>query len=349
MRKTNSILDFLWVLWGVLFLSGCSTEEEAPMLPQDNTVPVRFEIGNENLTLLKAPGDASLSVNRILILPFVKTNESLSNDPANFTPVYVAAKQMDVNSFPVISTKLNLSASSTYTVMVLGYNRNDYDFSNQSNPSRRFSIGAATAPATLGNFSVTPVNIQSVPELFSCLCNGYQKGTSLGTYFKPGNVTYIQGNLQRIVSGITLEVTGIPGYVSSLSLASQQLMTSAKATDGTPLSWQTTTSGTTATNVMGKQIPSSGKVTFNQYLLPTMDVRKTLLYLDVSFGTSTQRYTVKVPDTQGVSVSNQITFAPNHWVKIAGSYANINLGFTILCNVNLDDDSWDGIQSNPGN
>lgn len=76
----------------------------------------------------RAPGDAALSVNRILILPFRKTDEASSNDAANFIPEYSAARQLDVNSFPAVVTMLTLSAASTYQLLVIGYNRSDYDF-----------------------------------------------------------------------------------------------------------------------------------------------------------------------------------------------------------------------------
>lgn len=45
----------------------------------------------------------------------------------------------------------------------------------------------------------------------------------------------------------------------------------------------------------------------------------------MSYGIFTERYTVKLPDTPGVVSGNRIIFTPNHWVKVTGSYANINI------------------------
>ena len=342
MYNVNRTLCFLTVLLGILFLGGCSADEDLPVVPTENTVPVRFEIKSENLAFTRAPGDATLSVNRILILPFVKSNESLDNSAGNFTPVYSAAKQLNVPSFPTVATMLKLVATSTYQIAIIGYNQNDYDFANQSNPLRHFDIGSVTTPTTLANMYLQPVSPVSVPEFFSCLGNAYSGGVLQGTAFKPGQINYVQGNLARMVSGLSLDVTGIPGYVSSVTLVAERLVTASKATDGTPLLGQT--AGDTGLKVFETQVPVSGNVSFKKFLLPTLDARNTLLYLDVKYGIFTDRYTVKVPDMAGVSATNRITFTPNHWVKISGTYDLINIGFTISGNINLDDGAWDGLQ-----
>lgn len=342
MYNVNRTLCFLTVLLGTLFLGGCSADEDLPVIPTENTVPVRFEIKSENLAFTRAPGDATLSVNRILILPFVKTNEGLDNSAGNFTPVYSAAKQLNVPSFPAVATMLNLIPTSTYQVAVIGYSQSDYDFSNQASPSRRFDIGSAPMPATLANLYVQPVSPVIVPEFFSCFGNAYSGGVLQGTAFKPGQINYVQGVLARIVSGLSLNITGIPGYVSSVTLVAERLATASKVTDGTPLLGQT--AGDAGLKTFETQLPVLGAVSFRKFVLPTLDARNTLLYLDVKYGTVTERYTVKVPDMVGVSVTNRITFTPNHWVQISGTYASINLGFTISDNINLDDDAWDGLQ-----
>lgn len=342
MYNVNRMFYFLMLLLGTLFLGGCSADDDLPTVPPENTVPVRFEIKSENLAFTRAPGDATLSVNRILILPFIKTNESQGNTPGNFTPVYSAARQLNVPSFVAVTTMLNLLPASTYQIAVIGYNQSDYDFANSSNPLRRFDIGSATTPTTLANLYLKPVSPVSVPEFFSCLGNAYSGGVLQGTAFKPGQINYVTGNLTRIVSGLSLSLTGIPGYISSVTLVAERLATAAKATDGTPLSGQT--AGDAGLKTFETQVPVAGAVNFKTYLLPTQEARNTLLYLDVKYGAVTERYTVKVSDMEGVSDNNRITFTPNHWVKITGTYAAINLGFTISDNINLDDGAWDGIQ-----
>lgn len=343
MYNVNHTLCFLTVLLGTLFLGGCSADEELPAVLSEGTVPVRFEITSENLAFTRVPGDATLSANRILILPFVKTDENQGNDASNFTPVYSAAKQLNAATFPVVATMLNLTAASTYQIVVIGYNQNDYDFTNQESPSRRFDIGSATTPITLANLYLKPVGPASVPEFFSCMGNAYSaSGVSQGTAFKPGQTKYVTGALTRVVSGLSLNITGIPGYITSITLVAERLVTASKSTDGTPLLWQT--AGDAGLKVFETQVPVAGSVSFNKLVLPTLDAQNTLLYLDVKYGTFTDRYTVNVPDQVGVSAANRITFNPNHQVAITGVYSSINLGFTISDNINLDDNVWDGLQ-----
>ena len=127
MRKAGYITILLTGFLATLLLGSCSTDDVAE-LPLEEGVPVRFEIKRDGV-MSRALGDAALSVNRILILPFRKTDEALPNDAANFVPEYSAARQLDVNSFPAVVTMLNLSAASTYQcgveiLQVAGVRRN---------------------------------------------------------------------------------------------------------------------------------------------------------------------------------------------------------------------------------
>lgn len=339
MCKINHITVLFAGIITLLFVSGCTKDDILPV--PEETLSVRFDISNEKEIFTKAPSDAALSVNRILILPFRKINESDTNDPANFVPVYSAAKQLDVNSFPAISTKLNLVSGSTYQIMAIGYNRTDFDFANQSAPFSRFNLGPASG-ATLNSFYLQPVNANVVPEFYTCMGSGYMNETLIGGVFKPEQVNNIRGNLVRLVSGFTLDISSIPGYVTSMTLVAEKLVTTSKATDGTPLLWQN--AGDSGVKTLGTKTPVSGKVTFDTFLLPTLAARQTLFYLDVAYGSSTERYTMKIIDTPNVVSGNRITFTPNHWVKVTGDYTLINLGFILADDINLDDNNWDGIQ-----
>lgn len=342
MKKANYIIGILLGMW-VMTLGGCSTQADSDLLPnEEGIVSVNLEIGTDG-NYTRAPGDAALSVNRILILPFRKTNEALSNVPANFVPDYSAAKQLNVSSFPVVATRLNLSAASTYQLVIIGYNQNDYDFANPSNPARRFNIGSTLTPATLANLYLQPVNAPVVPEFFSCVATGYLGTSPMGNAFLPAQVDNIKGTLTRLVSGLSFQVTAIPGYVNSMTLVAERLVTGLRPSDATPLTWQTAGDGGLKT--LGMAAPVSGTVNFNLYMMPNTSLTNTLLYLDVAYGSGfTERYTVQINDNAGVVSGNRITFSPNHWVKVTGDYSKINLGFTLTDNVNLDDNAWDGIQ-----
>ena len=337
---TNHIIGLLTGI-GMILLGGCSTEENRDLFPDENIVPVHLAI-NGNNSYTRAPGDA-VSINRILVLPFRKTNEALTDDPANFVPEYSAARQLNVNSFPAVATMLNLSAASTYQLVIIGYNQSDYDFANQNSVTRKFSIASTATPATLANLYLQPVNTPIVPQLFSCTGTGYLKNSMVGQVFKPSQVDNVKGTLTRLVSALSLQVNNVPGYVNTITLVAEQLVTGIKITDATPLIWQT--AGDSGIKTLGTKTPVSGNVSFNLYMLPTTTARNTLLYLDVMYGASfKERYTVKIPNQTGVVLGNRITFDSNHWVKITGNYSSINLGFTLSGDINLDDNAWDGIQ-----
>lgn len=327
---------------GVLLSVAACTEEAPPGFNPDEsaeTIPVQVNVVTDEAQT-RAPSDPALSVNRILLIPFRKTSEALADDPANFVADYSAARQFAVSTFPTVATMLNLQAGSTYRIMILGYSSIDYDFAVPNSATRRFDIGGS--PANLANVFLKPLNVMGVPEFFSCMGTGYMNGTAVGQSFRSDQINNITGTLQRIVSGLTLTLNQIPGYVKSVTLVAEQLVTATRATDGTALQWQTTGDG--ASRTMAVRIPVAGSVTFDQFLLAIPDARKTLLYLDIAYSTFVERHTVLIADSSGLISGNRIIFKPNEWVKLTGSYNTINLGFTLANNVNLDDNVWDGIQ-----
>ena len=343
MEKHMKIYSFLSLMLVALFMGACADNETAGDNPADLTA-VEISIDGDASLYTRALGDATLSVNRILIMPFRKTNESLPDNASNYVPDYNAAKQINVSSFPVVATMLNLSPASTYQIMIIGYNQNDYDFANPNNASRTFNLAPSASPGTLASFYLQPVTPTVVPEFYTVMGTGYMKGAFVGSKFKPGQVNNVQGTLNRIVSGLSLDISNIPSVVTSISLVAEQLVTSTIGMDGSPLSWQT--AGDSGVKLFGSKVPTGNKVSFNYFVLATLDAHKTLLFLDVTYGTFTERYTVKVPDIANTSSGNRIIFLPNHWIKISGDYTKINQGFVLTDNINLDDNIWDGIQPN---
>lgn len=341
MRRTTDL--YFWAaLLASLWLGGCSTDD-IPFDQEVGIVSVPLTIAEEGSSLTRAVGDATPSVNRVLILPFKKTNESLTNDPVNFVPDYTAAKQIDINAFPLNTAMLRMSAGSTYQLMAIGYNRNDYDFVNPTSSSRLFDIGLSGRPATLADMNLKLISAVNVPELFSCMGNAYKQSTLVGGLFKPEQIDNIKGVLNRVSAGLTFSITNIPAFVTSIRLRAEQLVTAVKVADGSPVQWQT--AGDAGVKLLGSATPVSGKVTFNTFMLPTLDARKTLLYLDVIYAGLTEQYTVKIADATGIVSGNRIIFSPNHWIRINGDYSGINLGFTLSYSINLDDNAWDGIQN----
>lgn len=340
--KHTSLCCLLWISVIVL-LSGCSQNEDITS-KSESDILIPIEITGIHVAQSKSIETQPYTADRVLILPFKKINESIiTNDDTNFAPDYANAKQVNINSTTSYMTMLNLTASSTYKVLVIGYNRNDYDFNNQGSVSNRFSIGSVTLPTTLSNFHLLSGSAASIPEFFTATCQSYNGATLIGAYFKPNQIKTLKANLTRLVSGLNVDITNIPTYITSITLIAEKLVKGIKPTDGTATVLQLATDADNL-KTFSTKIPASGKVSFNHYILPTLDLNKTKLYLDVKYGAFTERYMIKVPDSAGVSATNSITFTSNHVVSITGNYTLINLGFTINGNINLDDNSWDGIQ-----
>lgn len=336
----NRILHIILSYLIVTLFTGCTRTES----PEDSeiTLPVDLSI-NQKITT-RALGDPTHSVNRILVLPFQKINPSFpDNNLNNFTPLYNFARQWDIATFPSGNLTLKLPKDFTYQVMVIGYNSGDFDFNNQASINNKFTIGSATTPTRLDNFHLYPKQPNVIPEFFTTFCTATNNGTSLGTTFTPSSNTNISltGQLKRLVSGLTVQITGIPGYVKSLSLSAERMVKATRVSDTIPSLIQTTGDG--ESRLIQKLVPSNNKVLFSNLLLPTKSNYNTKLYLNVNYGSTTETYMIKVADS-AISNGNSISLNPNHVVKIEGSYNKINLGFTLSYTINLDDNKWDGLQ-----
>lgn len=328
------------LLWCVFFiLSGCVRDEDLGQT-DNQTISIPIEIRGLSATYLTR---SSHAVDRILILPFRKINEGIpANDDANFEPDYTIAKQFPFSSTTIYTTMLNFSVGSTYKVLVIGYNQDDYDVNNPDDMNNRFSIGSVNLPTLLTNFHLLTKSAVVVPEFFTATCSSYNGQDNTGEYFKVEQITNLKATITRLISKLNLEITNIPEYISSVSLVAEKLVTGVHPTSATATVIQTVEDADNL-KTFSTQTPDQGKVSFDHFLLPTLDANKTRLYLDIQYGTSTERYLVKVPDTDGVSAENSIIFSPNHEVKISGDYSTINIGFTIGHSINMDDDDWDGI------
>lgn len=326
-----------------LFLFACS-EPEVPEQPDNGLAQVNVSVGKAvDFGMLPETRVPSYSTNRILVLPFQKLDTSLPDDNAdNYVPAWNFAHQWDVNSFPVQSLTLGLLKSFTYKVMVIGYQQSDYDYYNQGAVSNLVELATQPTPTTLANFQLAPKSAWIVPEFFACFLTASQDGTPIGTVFTPGDNTSISlsGQLKRFVSGLSVTVTGIPGYVKSMTLVAEKMVKAVVVNDTTASAVQV--SGDNENRVIQKLVPSAGTVNFNVFLLPTLSTNMSKYSLVVEYDSTTETYQIQVPDSE-VSQGNSIILLANGMVNITGSYATINIGFEISRTINLDDPAWDGI------
>lgn len=308
---------------------------EAP--PQSVAVPIVTDVPHTR----SFQNDGTHHVDRIVAIPFRKTSETLADDDRNYVPAYTLAVQRDVTAFPETGLVLHLPVGVTYKVLVIGYARGDYDYNNRSNPANRFDLGSLLTPATLADFHLYPKSPTAVPEIFTCLCTARNGATEVGTAFRPEQRYTLTGTLGRLVSGLSVTITGIPRFVKAVSLTAENLTRVSRATDAGVLLSQSTSDG--GSRLIARKTPAANRsIAFDCYLLPTFDARATRFYLDVEYGAYTKRYVVKVPDSS-VSADNRLALKPNQAINISGLFASIQTGFNIGPGINLDDDDWDGI------
>lgn len=324
------------IIAGTLLIAGCSRGDEREIIVQEKHVPVQLEVGYESGLDTRALEDGAQNVNRITVLFFQKINESGSNtDDTNFTLQSAYTLQQDIASFPAQASN-TIATGHTYRAYIVGYNQTDYD-----NGVGRFGFVSPAGGQTLDKYDIFLNLPTSVPQFFIASCSANQGSTDLGTAFTPttSDPVKLKATLQRAVSGISLSITGIPAFVQSISLRAGNMVTAMKITDGN--STQLAAGG--ANKTLATLPPASGNILFENLLLPVWNGNTTFLYLDVKYGSTTETYRVKVQDS-AISTGDNITFAPNTVVKITGTYNNIQLGFLISDNVNLDDNAWDGLQ-----
>ncbi|WP_297930612.1 hypothetical protein [uncultured Alistipes sp.] len=347
MRTRAEIWRSLWLpgcLLASCLLASCREPDAADAANAADgalTRPVEVALSTEASPTRAFANDGTHRVDRIVAIPFRKTSESLPDDDRNYVPAYTLAVQRDVASFPVTGLVLHLPVGSTYKVLVIGYNRADYDYNDRSNPANRFDLGSLSSTATLADFHLYPKSPTAVPEFFTCLCTAYDGSAAVGTAFRPERNYRLSGALGRLVSGFSVTITGIPPFVKALSLVAENLTRASKATDGSVVLWQTTGDG--GNRLIARKTPSAARsVVFDCYLLPTFETRPTRFFLDVEHGALTQRFVVKVPDSE-VSADSRFILKPNRAINVSGGYAAIQLGFNLGFSVHLDDDAWDGL------
>lgn len=342
MKKSAKIYRILLLSGICCVLSSCQKTGMPADGSPDAVAAVEIQIFGAGLGTRSFGNDGTHHVNRIAVIPFRKISEDLPDDDQNYVPTYLFGIQRDITAFPVSNIVVHLPVHATYKLLVIGYSQTDYDYNDRSNPANRFDMGSVSLPTTLDNFCLYPKSPAEVPEFFTCICTAYNGASPVGTVFRPEQRYTLSGTLNRLVSGFSLTITDIPAFVKSISLVAENLTKASKATDASIVLSQTAGDG--GNRLIGKKTPpSSWSITFDEYLLPTFGTNTTGFFLDVEYGEYTQRYTVKVPDSE-VTSGNKFTLNPNHAINISGNYSNINIGFTLSFAINLDDNAWDGIQ-----
>lgn len=328
-RKINPAL--LLIASVFIFISCNEGEFEDSQKLSTDPIAVRFDIGMSDASTRVFSN--THNVNSILIIP------CSSDDGIIFTPLLDMAVQTNVTSFPSCDIKLMLYPNRLYTVLVVGYNSNDYNYLDPGNKNNKFSINLGQ-PATLSNLNLSLKQPAASPEIFTCICEVFKDNILQGTQFRPANDLLIKGTLKRLTSGISMTITEVPNYVASITLRGGTLCKSVKLSDNKP--YEVYSSPT----IISTQIPANQTISFNNLILPlynSLDITKSSeLYLDVALGSTISTYKVKVKGTPLNTTS--FSFKPNEVYDFKGKYADVlPLGFISNLTVNLDEEAWDGI------
>lgn len=330
---------FMLSMIAFLFL-GCSQGEDY-IQADTRTIAIPVEIKGLTLNLTKSIGTQPYTVNRVFILPFKKVDESVpENEDGNFRIDMDLIKQVAFNTSPAFLTMLDLTEGATYKILAVGYNSNDFD---ENIPGNNKFLLPFTNQGALDFAYLRAVLATDIPDIFTATGISYNGENPFGEFFKPEEIRSLKIGLNRMVSGLNLEITNIPGYVASITLVAEKLVEGLSVSNFKAFTIRDG-SDADATRTFSTQIPEAGNVRFNHYLLPTLDVNRTKFYLDIELGSQTERYLIRVNDIAGISSGNSIAFYPNHVVKISGDYSRIDLGFTLNYSIHLDDNKWDGLQ-----
>ncbi len=322
-----------------LLASCVKTERLAPEQPQEQLVAVNLDLSaGGSLAATRAFSDTGTSrVDRVLILPFAKTNEALPDDDANFVLDYSLIRQIDLaDPLPnegKLAVSLFLQPDVSYKIAALGFGQQDFDYADLTNPNATLlMVVMKGVEMKLSDFMIQTFSMAHRPELFGCMC--HEGGDENDTVFNASGSTALAGTLTRMVGGFSVRITDIPDYVTSISLIPKDLTVTVNLYGVPAYTLGEPYYGLTLETL---EPDASGTVEFEEFLFAAFDPMS--FRLDVMLGTSIESYTVTT--NSGVTT---FPIAPNQAINLSGSYAEaINFGFTAANTINLDDDAWDGL------
>ncbi len=319
---------------GVCMLGSCQRVDPA----SGERVEIDMRIGADKAIHTRAfSNDDPLTVDRIVVLPFTKNNAAAEAN-SNYRAAPELAVQIDVDQFPVTNLRLFLSPFSTCRLVVLGFNRQDYDFYNR-NPSTDDIVidwSGTLADLNIEDRAAAKGTAQTA-ELFY----------DLSDPFVPSGGTSVSALLERIVGGISITLTSVPAGVEmrlfhTTPLTTRWMVTAAAAAGNV----DTTGSYYVMTNQGG------GVSYYQRYYFPTAGTPVTmdLQAVDTSDPSAeTPIARVQVATSEG----NRFEVEANYATNLSGDYRSVILGQELFVanptdeNIHIDDDNWDGVDETP--
>ena len=316
------------LILGVCMLWSCQSGPD-----WSDPVEIDMRIGADNVIDTRAfSDDDPLSVDRILVIPYTKSN-ALPEDNANYTAAPDLVVQMDVDLFPVEDIKVLLSPLSTCRLVVLGFNRQNYDFYNQDPQTDDIVINYEGSLSDLSIEDMMTGNLSPQnTELFY----------DVSDPFRPGSGTSVSATLVRMVGGLSVTLTSVPDGVDTRlyhtsSFVSRWMAIGRTAADNYTQTgyYQMTTAG--------------GVSSYSRFYFPTGGTPLTMEIEAVDTATREQIARVRVATSGG----NEFNLAANQAINLSGDYRSVILGQELFVanpgdtGINLDNDNWDGTDETP--
>ncbi len=322
-----------------LFLGACllwSCQTETPL--GSSPVEVDMRVGADNVIGTRAfSNDDPLSVDRILVLPFTKNN-ALAEANSNYRAAPELALQMDVEQFPVENLKIRLSPLSTCRLVVLGFNRQNYDFYNRAPATDDIVIdyGGSLADLSIEDRAASN-NTPQTAELFF----------DISDPFTPGSGTTVSALLARVVGGLSITLTYVPDGVETRLYHNTPLTTRWMVVGGTAAdNFDTQDSYYTMTDMGG------GVSYYSRYYFPTADTPITMeLEAADRSAQPTDPPIGRVP--VATAAGGEFTIEANRATNLSGDYRQVILGQELFvanpsdAGIHIDDDNWDGVDDTP--
>ncbi len=319
---------------GVCMLWSCRRGDPA----WGDPVGIDMRIGADNVIGTRAfSNDDPLSVDRILVLPFTKSN-ALAENNTNYRAAPELAVQMDVGQFPVTDLRLFLSPLSTCRLVVLGFNRLEYDFYNRDPSIDDIVIdwGGSLADLNIEDRAAAKGTAHTTELFFD-----------MSDPFIPGSGTSVSALLTRIVGGISVTLTYVPDGVEMRLYHTTPLTTRWMVT-GEAAAGSVDTAGSyySMDNIGG------GVNYYARYYFPAAGTPVTMELAAVDRSdpsAENQIARVQVATSSG----NEFNVEANRAINLSGDYRSVILGQELFVanptdeNIHIDDDNWDGVDETP--
>lgn len=373
----------------LLTLLACSEEDTGLSGKQPETaVRVPFSISVSSATDkglgTRASGNAeelpgisgSTDVDFLKICVFVNESGEDNDNPEKFLYVpdlVTVTKQIgEAGEYKAEGyiTPVEGKPDATYRILALAYKQANKSWLDWGKFTEGVSLQKVTVELVAGGFT---------PELFagylykvtektqaSSIDENVEKAVFESIASIDGN-TKLEGYLFRAVSRVSVELSGIPDEVKSLSLVSQKYRTSSPVYNSTFLNELQNVGGaryycypmgspfesigesmTTVATVAKNEI-TNGEATLQAYFFPMENYgmgedrieNRTYFYVDVETGKGKHRLHVKAPDTEPVETiwhgiferlveSNAFILRINWQIKLSGSYDTLASGNLLI-------------------